>query len=155
MHACRYDADGNKTLDESEWLGLVSDLIDGTAKEWSLSAKAALAKQETRGIVMSMDDLVSDDDEGGPAPPRLAASTAAARASLSSSQASGSKRAPMPQKATSKAPTGGAARAASSASSQSDTHQLRDENRELKETNKALTARVEHLEKQLKALTGL
>jgi len=58
----QYDADGNHELDLEEFLRLVSELIDGTAK-LPMAAKKQSSKLEARGVVMSMDDLDFSDDE--------------------------------------------------------------------------------------------
>ena len=62
-----YDADGNHELDQEEFLRLVAELIDGTAK-LPMAAKSAAAKVEARGVVLSMDDLFGDDDDEPPPP---------------------------------------------------------------------------------------
>ena len=62
----QYDDDGNHELDQEEFLRLVSELIDGSAK-LPMAAKKQSSKLEARGVVMSMDDLDFDDDEP-PAP---------------------------------------------------------------------------------------
>ena len=62
----QYDLDGNHELDEEEFVKLVSDLIDGTAK-LPMAAQKSAEKVAARGIVMSMDDLFGSDDEAPPA----------------------------------------------------------------------------------------
>lgn len=61
----QYDDDGNHELDQEEFLHLVSELIDGSAR-LPMAAKKQSSKLEARGVVMSMDDLDFDDDEPPP-----------------------------------------------------------------------------------------
>ena len=63
----QYDDDGNHELDQEEFLRLVSELIDGSAK-LPVAAQKQSSKLEARGVVMSMDDLDFDDDDEPPVP---------------------------------------------------------------------------------------
>ena len=60
-----YDMDGNREMDEGEFLGLVSDLIQGTAK-LSLAAKKSAEMVAARGVVKSAADLFGDSDDDEP-----------------------------------------------------------------------------------------
>ena len=129
----QYDLDGNHELDEEEFVKLVSDLIDGTAK-LPMAAQKSAEKVAARGIVMSMDDLFGSDDEAPPAKGKPAPKPAAKPPAPSASKA-----------AAPSAP----AKAAAGPLPAAEASKLRQANAALQDENAKLSSRVAQLEAQL------
>jgi len=141
----QYDDDGNHELDESEFLKLVSDLIDGSAaSKLPMAARKSMEKAEARGVVKSMDDLFgSDDDE-----PKGKKASAPPKKSAAAAKAPTAAKAPA---AAAKASAGAAQRGSGAAAPPASAGEaaLRETNQKLADQNRALTDRVQQLEAQL------
>ena len=138
----QYDLDGNHELDEEEFVKLVSDLIDGTAK-LPMAAQKSAEKVAARGIVMSMDDLFGSDDEAPPAKGKPAPKPAAKPAA----------KPPAPSASKAAAPSA-PAKAAAGPLPAAEASKLRQANAALQDENAKLSSRVAQLEAQLAKAAG-